>query len=169
VRLALLLVVMGCGDASTPKPEKPAQPMTTNRQITPRDKLPDVIKPLLPQRGFYAAGGGMVSSAWRVVVDRDAKTIFAGTAAGPNASSFGKLDTEATKPLSQRNDVHLTELAEDAWREPPSTDRPNPTADYDEILIVVDGNDAFLLQGYGPIKQPRAAKAIEELRAAAGL
>lgn len=139
-----------------------------NRQITPRDQLPDVIKPLLPQRGFYAAGGGMVSSAWRVVVDRDAKTIFAGTAAGPNAASFGKLDTEATKPLSARNDAHLTELCEAAWREPPVAPR-HATADYDEILIVVDGPDALYVQGYGPIEQPAAAKAIEELRAAAGL
>jgi len=143
--------------------------MTAERQITPRDKLPDVIKPLLPQRGFYAAGGGLVSSAWRVVVDRDLKTIYAGTAAGPNAASFGKMDSEATKPLSQRNDAHLTELAEAAWREPPSKAPPNPTADYDEVLIVVDGESAFFLQGFGPINQPAAAKAIEELRAAAGL
>jgi len=112
-----------------------------------------------------------VSSAWRIVVDRDAKTIYRGTAQGPNAASFGKMDTESKKDLSPRNDTHLNELAEAAWREPPDPNpgRPNPGADYDEILIVVDGNDAFFLQGFGPIKQPAAAKAIEELRAAAGL
>lgn len=142
--------------------------MTADRHITPRDNLPTVIKPLLPQRGFYAAGGGLVSSAWRVVVDRDAKTIFAGTAAGPNAASFGKLDSETTRPLSARNEAHLTELAEAAWREPPAAPS-SPTADYDEILIIVDGEDAFFLQGFGPIRQPAAAKAILELRAAAGL
>lgn len=139
-----------------------------NRQLTPRDKLPEVVQPLLPQHGIYAAGGGLVSSAWRVVVDRDAKTIYAGTAQGANAASFGKMDKESTKPLSPRNDTHLVELAEAAWREP----RGKPTdatADYDEILIIVDGNDAFFLQGYGPIRQPAAAKMIEELRAAAGL
>jgi len=166
----LLLGLVACAaPAARPTPTaEPAAPMTAERQLTPRDKLPDVVKPLLPQRGFYAAGGGMVSSAWRVVVDRDQKTIYAGTAAGPNAASFGKMDTEATKPLSQRNDVHLTELAEAAWREP-AQPPSSPTADYDEILIVVDGEAAFFLQGFGPIRQPAAAKAIEELRAAAGL
>jgi hypothetical protein len=141
----------------------------TNRQITPRESLPKPILPLLPQRGFYAAGGGLVSSAWRVVVDRDAKTITTGVAAGPNAASFGKMDQEAAMPLSERNDAHFAGLGEAAWREAPSKDRPDPTADYDEVLIVVDGNDAFFLQGFGPIRQPAAAKMIEELRAAAGL
>jgi hypothetical protein len=168
VRLALLVLVASCADAPPPPPAQPQTPMTADRRITPRDKLPEVIKPLLPQRGFYAAGGGLVSSSWRVVVDRDAKTIFAGTAEGPNAASFGKLDKEATKPLSQRNDTHLTELCEAAWREAPAKPT-DATADYDEILIIVDGGDAFFLQGFGPIKQPAAAKAIEELRAAAGL
>ena len=143
--------------------------MTQERQITSREKLPQPILPLLPQRGIYAAGGGLVSSAWRIVVDRDAKTIYSGTAAGPNAQSFGKMDSEATKALSPRNDRHLAELAETAWREPPAKDHPNATADYDEILIIVDGADAYYLQGFGPIKQPVAAKMIEELRAAAGM
>src|SRR5215216_4323401 len=93
VRLALLVLVASCADSQSSPPTQPQPaPMTSDRHVTPRDKLPDVIKPLLPQRGFYAAGGGLVSSAWRVVVDRDVKTIFAGTAAGPNAPSFGKLD-----------------------------------------------------------------------------
>jgi hypothetical protein len=65
---------------------------TADRRITPRDKLPEVVKPLLPQRGFYAAGGALVSSASRVVVERDAKTIYGGTAEGPNPASFGKMD-----------------------------------------------------------------------------
>ena len=121
-----------------------------------------MIQPLLPERGIYAAGGGLVSSAWRVVVDRNAKTIYRGTAQGPNAASFGKMDNETKKDLSPRNDSHLGELAEAAWREAPDPNpgRPNPGADYDEILIVVDGPDAFFLEGYGPIKTPAAAKAI---------
>jgi hypothetical protein len=170
MRHVLLVLAIGCSD---PPPKRPEQPptmteTTMNRTITPRDKLPKVVQPLLPQHGIYAAGGGLVSSAWRIVVDRDAKTIYAGTAQGPNAASFGKMDSEAKKPLSDRNDKLLTELAEAAWREPASPPS-HATADYDEILIVVDGNDTFFLQGYGPIKQPKAAKVIEELRAAAGL
>ncbi|MBA3502985.1 MAG: hypothetical protein M4D80_14760 [Myxococcota bacterium] len=170
MRFALLVLVASCAEPASSPPAQPQQPAapTAERRITPRDKLPDVVKPLLPQRGSYAAGGGLVSSAWRVVVDRDVKTIYAGTATGANAASFGKMDKETTKPLSQRNDVHLAEVCEVAWREAPvkSTDA---TADYDEILIIVDGDNAFYLQGFGPIKSPGAAKAIEELRAAAGL
>ncbi len=168
-------VVLGCLVVACADPPKrpaeppPHQPTQADRRLTPRDQLPKPIQPLLPRRGIYAAGGGLVSSAWRIVVDRDAKTIYRGTAAGPNAPSFGKMDGEATKDLSPANDTHLTELAEAAWREPPSAAPPRPTADYDEILIVVDGNDAFFLEGFGPIRQPAAAKAIEELRAAAGL
>ena len=45
----------------------------------------------------------------------------------------------------------------------------DPTADYDEIFVVLDGDDAFYLQGFGPIRRPVAAQAIIEFRAAAGL
>ena len=163
-------LVTACADAP-PRPTQPAQQAQPlpDRQITAREQLPQPIQALLPQRGIYAAGGGMVSSAWRIVVDRDAKTIYRGTAAGPNAPSFGKMDTEATKPLSPRNDRHLAELAEAAWREPPPTEHRHATADYDEVLIVVDGPDAYFVQGEGPIEQPAAANLIVELRAAAGM
>jgi len=138
-------------------------------QVTPRSKLPTAIQPLLPRSGVYIAGGGLVSSAWRVVVDYDKKTIYGGSAKGANAPSFGKMTKEATNPLSPRNEVHLTKLAEDVWREAVPTDPPDPTVDYDEIFVVLDGDDAFYLQGYGPIRRPVAAQAIIVFRAAAGL
>jgi hypothetical protein len=140
-----------------------------NRPITPRSQLPAAIQPLLPKHGVYVAGGGLVSSAWRVVLDLDAKTIYAGSATHPNAPSFGPMDKEATKDLSQRNQELLMGLANAAWAEPAAKDPPNPTADYDELFIVLEGDDTFYLEGYGPIRQPGAAKAIVELRAAAGL
>jgi hypothetical protein len=143
--------------------------VTTPRAITPRAKLPDAVKPLLPQHGIYLAGGGLVSSAWRVVIDTDANTIYGGTASEANAPSYGKMDKEKRKDLSPRNEVLLMRLAEDAWREVPPKETIDPTVDYDEIMIVLDGDDAFYLQGYGPIRRPLAAKAIIELRAAAGL
>lgn len=139
------------------------------RPITPRSQLPAAIQPLLPKRGVYVAGGGLVSSAWRVVLDLDAKTIYAGSATRARAPSFGPMDKEATKDLSQRNQELLMGLANAAWSEPASKDPPNPTADYDELFIVLEGDDSFYLDGYGPIRQPGAAKAIVELRAAAGL
>lgn len=149
--------------------------MTDKRtEVTPRAKLPAAIQKLLPKHGVYIAGGGLVSSAWRVVVDYDNKTIYGGQAAAgrggsANAPSFGPMSKEATNPLSQRNEVHLTKLGEDVWREAPPKDPVDPTADYDEIFIVLDGDDAFYLQGFGPIRRPVAAKAIIEFRAAAGL
>ena len=175
VRAAVLLAGWSLGCAQPARPPPSSEPAAAavaperERTITPRDQLPAPILPLLPQRGIYAAGGGLVSPAWRIVVDRDAKTIYWGTAEGANAPSFGKMDREGTKPLSARNERHFAELAEAAWREGPSADRTHATADYDEVLIVVDGSDAYFLQGFGPIKQPAAAKVIEELRAAAGL
>lgn len=138
-------------------------------EITPRAKLPTAIQPLLPKRGVYIAGGGLVSSAWRVVVDYDKKTIYGGTASQANAPSYGKMPKEATNPLSPRNELHLTKLAEDVWREQPPSAPVDPTVDYDEIFVVLDGDDSFFLQGFGPIRRPVAAKAIIEFRAAAGL
>lgn len=156
-------------DMTTTKPGTKGTEPTTTLPTTPRSQLPAAILPHLPMKGIYAAGGGLVSSAWRVVVDLDRRTVFGGSSQDANAPSYGKLDKETTRPLSAANEQLLWQLARDAWAEPPSQSPPRPTADYDEILVVVDGDDAFYLQGYGPIRQPRAAKAITELRAAAGL
>ncbi|MGE0397931.1 MAG: hypothetical protein AB7T06_14625, partial [Kofleriaceae bacterium] len=142
---------------------------TVPRVITPRSQLPSAILPLLPKHGIYVAGGGFVSTPWRIVVDLDQKTIYAGTADTPNAPSFGPMDRESKKELSPRNGSHLMKLAHEAWTEPPPKTPPDPSADYDEVLIVVDGDDTFFLQGYGPIRRPLAANAIVEIRAAAGM
>jgi hypothetical protein len=169
---SVLVVVAGCGGGSSPPPSNtgPRPPtVITKRVVTARAKLPQALQPLLPRHGIYVAGGGLMSSAWRVVIDTDADTIHAGTSSKPNASSVGKMEKEARKDLSPRNETLLVRLAEDAWREPPPEAPPDPTADYDEILIVLDGDDAFFLEGFGPIRRPLAAKAIIEIRAAAGL
>jgi len=110
-----------------------------------------------------------VSSAWRVVIDTDSKTIYAGTSRQHGAPSYGRMETEATKSLAATEALRLAQLADAAWREPPPDRLPHPTADYDEILIVVDGDALFYLEGYGPIVRPIAAKAITEVRAAAGI
>jgi hypothetical protein len=140
-----------------------------NRPVTPRSKLPAAILPLLPKNGVYTAGGGLMSPPWRVVLDLDAKTLYGGSATKANAPSTGPMDKEQKKDLSPRNQELLMGLAHAAWSEPASKDPPDPTADYDEVFVVLEGDDAFFLEGYGPIRQPGAAKAIVELRAAAGL
>jgi hypothetical protein len=132
--------------------------------------LPEALAPLVPTHGLYAAGGGLMSSPWRVVVDLDAGTIYGGESEKPNTPSLGKMDTEATKPLAAADRDRLKQLGLDAWAEPPPGGPPSPPiADYDEILIVANGDDVFFLEGYGPIRRPVAARALEELRAAAGL
>jgi len=169
MRRVLVLVVSlmaACGG----EPPRPRPPINANtRPVTPRSTLPAAIQPLLPRHGVYVAGGGLVSSAWRIVLDLEAKTLYAGTASTPNAPSTGAMDRESKKDLSPRNEQHLMELANAAWNEAPPDEPLNPTADYDEVFIVVSGDDAFFLQGYGPIRRPLAATAIVELRAAAGL
>jgi hypothetical protein len=165
LRAVILSLLLACGGSAPP----PQQPVTSKRTITPRSKLPAAIQPLLPAHGIYIAGGGQVSAAWRVIVDLDKKTIYGGSAQRANSPSMGKMDKEDTRELSQRNQVHLTKLAEDVWREVPPKNPTDPTADYDEIFVILDGDDAFFLQGYGPIRRPIAAKAIIEFRAAAGL
>lgn len=165
--LVAVLLFAACGDHSAPPPAKPVA--TAQRPITPRSKLPANLIPLVPQHGIYAAGGGLTSTPWRVVVDDDANTLFAGSSKTPNTPSFGKLEKEATQPLSPRNKDYLGKLADDAWREPAPATPPEPIADSDEIVIVCDGDDCFFLEGYGPIKRPAAAKLIEMLRAAGGL
>jgi hypothetical protein len=166
--LRVVLLVLSLLACSSPPPPT-QQPTTGKRAITPRTKLPAAIQPLLPARGVYIAGGGLVSSAWRVVVDLDKKTIYGGSAKGSNAPSMGRMDKEDTKELSSRNEQHLMKIAEDVWREIPPQAPVDPTADYDEIFVILDGDNAFFLQGYGPIRRPIAAKAIIEFRAAAGL
>jgi len=165
-RVLAVVLLAACADHSAP-PAKP--PATVQRPITPRNKLPANLIPLVPQHGIYAAGGGLTSAPWRVVVDDDANTLFAGSSKTANTPSFGKLEKEATQALSPHNKDYLGKLADDAWREPAPATPPEPTADYDEIIIVSEGDDCFFLEGYGPIKRPAAARLIEMLRAAGGL
>jgi hypothetical protein len=159
-------LLAACG-SDTPAPRSTTTAMT--RPITPRSKLPAAIQPLLPRHGVYVAGGGLVSTPWRVVLDLEAKTLYGGTSSKANAPSFGAMDKETKKDLSPRNEQLLMRLVNDAWGEAPPTESSDPTADYDEIFVVLSGNDTFYLDGYGPIRRPLAAKAIVELRAAAGL
>jgi hypothetical protein len=151
-----------CGPSQAP-PAKPAE-----RTSIARRELPADIQPLVPQRGVYLAGGGEKSEVFRVVVDTDAKTIYSGK--GPAAAPLhGKLPDERTRELTPRNEEHLMRLCGDAWGEGAAAAAPDPVEGYDEFFIVADGDRLFFLQGHGPIKQPKAVKAIEALRAAAAL
>lgn len=161
VGLALASVV-GCG-GPPPPPATPAP-----RTSIARRELPAEIQPLVPRRGVYLAGGGEKSEVFRVVVDTDAKTIYTGK--GPAASPLhGTLPDQRTRELTPRNEEHLMRLCADAWAEPAPASAPDPVDGYDEFFIVADGDELFFVQGHGPIRRPKAVKAIEALRAAAAL
>lgn len=172
--LTTLSLVAACSTTPAPAPQTATSTTTTTsttgqRDITPRASLPPALLPLLPKNGIYASGGGLTSPPWRIVVDLDAKTIFVGQSTKPNAPSTGKLEKEAIKELSARNGAYLMGFAHTAWTEAPPSAPSEPMADYDEVLVVLEGDDTFFLEGYGPIRRPEAAKMIVELRAAAGL
>ena len=170
MRALCLALLVACADSSTttvpPQPSKP----TAHRRVTRRAELPAALQPVVPAHGLYAAGGGLTSAPWRVVVDTDASTIYGGASVNKTgASSIGAQDKEATRPLAAADKARLVALGNDAWVEPPPSQPAQPIADYDEILIVADGDDTFYLEGFGPIRQPIAAKTIAALRSAAGL
>lgn len=163
-RWLVVVVLAACGGKSSPPTQEPAHTM---RPTVARRELPTELAALVPKHGVLTTGGGVKSPVYRVIVDTDAKTITSGSAPAGSALG-GKLVDEKTRELTPRNEQHLMQLCADAWSEnaAQSTDRVDG---YDEFLIVADGEELFLLQGHGPITRPRAAKAIEMLRAAAAL
>jgi hypothetical protein len=140
---------------------------TEPRQAEARSQLPAAIQPLLPRRGIYAAGGGLVSSAWRVVLTLEGE-LTAGRAPGSNAPSTGKLTDERSRMVAGADLAAIFALADRVWREKRG---PNlsPTADYDEIIAIVDGDEAYFLEGFGPIRGGAAAELIARLRELAGI
>lgn len=130
---------------------------TAKRPTTPREKLPAAIRPLLPTRGIYAAGGGLTSSSWRIIVDIDKGELVVGENPKVNSKSFGPMPRDHRVTLPRALVMELVGLADAAWRHRRALP-PHPIADYDELLVLVDGDDAFKAQGYGPMgKGPHKA------------
>src|SRR5690349_4534133 len=89
--IGLLLVAIACSKdrrgaaPPTPPPTPPTTPPVTTgsptpfgfstepRTAQPRANLAPGLLPLLPQHGIYAAGGGLMSTPWRIVVELDGK------------------------------------------------------------------------------------------------
>jgi hypothetical protein len=115
--------------------------------------------------------GRMATHAGSIGVRRRRRRPVARRHRGPRRGclAVGRQDRETTKPLAAADRDHLVALANDPWAETAPSRPPPPTADYDELLIVADGDDTFYLEGFGPIRRAAAAKAIEALRGAAGL
>lgn len=136
------------------------------RKAEPCAGLPEAIRPLLPRQGIYAAGGGLTSSAWRVVLSLDGNLV-SGEARGAGKPSFGTMDQERARRIGGRKLAAVFDLADRVWREEREPTL-SPTADYDEIIAIVDGDECFFLQGFGPIRGGAAAELIERLRELAG-
>ena len=133
------------------------------RPTVPRDKLPKVVQPLLPERGIYAAGGGTTSPPWRVTLTLDGDLV---AGAATSAASFADMKT-SKKKLDEATLREVVTLADRAWREPREAPA-HPTADYDEIVIFVDGKDAWLIEGYGPLVGGAAEALMARLRKLSG-
>ena len=161
-RVIVVVLLIACGSAPPP-PTRAPEPTERTRAA-----LPAEIQTLLPSRGVYLAGGGEKSPVFRVVVDTDAKTIVTGSAP-PGSMLHGPMTDERTRELTPPNEQHLMKLCADAWSEPLPAAAEERVVGYDEFLVIADGDRVFFLQGRGPIKRPRAVKAIEALRAAAAL
>lgn len=164
VVLVVATVLVACGNSPPAPAEKPH---VMRPSIARRDVPPD-LSPLVPGHGVLATGGGLKSPAFRIIVDTDAMTIYAGTAP-PNTPVGGRMTEQTTRELTPPNEEHLMKLCADAWAEPAPAVAEEPVEGYDEFLIIADGEELYMIQGHGPIQRPKAAHVIETLRAAAAM
>lgn len=135
-----------------------------------REQVSAAVRALLPQHGLYAAGGGINSSAWRVIISTDSKppNFTWGTSSTKNASSCdAMMQKNGNGTLSEKDVEKLMKVAEEAKKDQPA--KPLMTMSYDEILVICEGDVCHKLNGYGPIQAKHAAELIKKMRSAAGL
>ena len=137
------------------------------RRNTPLAIVPGTVQPLLPKHGIYAHGGGTATTPWRTIVDLDAGTVTAATSSSVGGLPFDKMEHTSTRPLTDAERTVFTGLSERAWREPMPT-LSHPTGDYGEVLATTDGDDAFYLDGFGPMQPAAAAALVNKLKLIAG-
>jgi hypothetical protein len=106
------------------------------------------------------------SSPWRVQVTLDGE-VRAGSSPNGGASSLSLAADQRTR-LDASALRSLTDLAERVRLEP-RLPNPYPTADYDEILVLADGDEVIFLDGFGPIHGGAAEELVRRLRQVAGL
>lgn len=146
-------------------PPQPRFSRAPGRRATPRDRVPAVIREWLVDGTLYAAGGGLTSVPWRVVLSLEG-TLRAGVGDRPGGASHAALATLWATRLMELELQRILEIADRAWREArPPTRRP--TADYDEVLAMRDGDDHFFAQGFGPLRGGAAEELVRALRRAA--
>lgn len=163
------LATAGASAQSTPCLAPPRPPLTFSqapgRRNTPRDRIPAVIRNQLSDRMIYAAGGGMTSTPWRILLSLH-RTLTAAEGNQPGGASYGTLPITWSTRLLEPEARDLVTLADRAWREQRSPNQ-HPTADYDEVLAMRDGDEHFFAQGFGPLRGGAVEELIARLRAAA--
>jgi hypothetical protein len=131
------------------------------RRNTPLARVPEVIRARLPNQAIYAAGGGLTSEPWRVVLETGGRmTAGRGDSGGPSHGSL-PITWAATVPFAQVREIVV--LGDRAWREDRSPTR-HPTADYDEVLAMRDDGEVFFAQGFGPLRGGAAELLLTRLR-----
>lgn len=165
--LAALLVCPHTAFAQEPSSLPTASPdvgftVDPSRPVQGRDAISDAVAPQVPQRGIYAAGGGMTSSAWRVIINLDDASIEHADSEADGSSSVGEMDENQQWALEPAELSALIALADAAWREdqPPVED---PTADYGELVILADGDAVRVIQPFGPAVAPHTRALIDAL------
>jgi len=158
------------GVEPTPPPDNLNPPLSfaadTPRPVQARSEIPGAVAPGVPQRGIYAAGGGLTNSAWRVIVDLDTLSVQYSESEAHGSSSVGEMDQNWNWIVAHPDLAPIVEAADRAWRAERVVTE-DPIVDYMELLILADGEQVFVLDGHGPIIEPAAQGLIDALRSLA--
>ncbi|HUJ57011.1 MAG TPA: hypothetical protein VLX92_00805 [Kofleriaceae bacterium] len=159
-RWLALAVLVGCAPAAAPPPApRPPAPPATPRRVTPLAGVPDYVVQYLPAHGIYVDIGGEEGSE-TIALDRETGRLRV------RLAHEGRPPAISERALPRREVDRLWSLAEAAWREPPPPAHER-VLDFDELLAMRDGNDAFYLDGGGKITPPAAAELVEAMAKAA--
>jgi len=144
-------------------PEQPRVAFSEQpRAAIPRATLPVALRPQLPRRGIYAAGGGITSSSWRIVVDLATGELSSGENRATHSASTGDMPDLQRVRLPAEVLTELVARADKTWRTAPAP--ALNVADYSEVLVVADGEEVFLLEGFGPIQGQEGQSLIRRLQ-----
>jgi hypothetical protein len=154
--------------ASNPSASEPSarSPSGSRLEVVKRDTLPKAIEPLVPKHGIYAAGGGLMSSPWRIVLDYDAKQVKFGRDKKVRAPSFAEMAETGARAVGDET-LSVVHIADKSLREAEIA-RTSPIADYSEIVIACKGDDCIYYNPYGPARAPEAQQLLKVLRGACG-
>lgn len=154
-------VAQPCLSPPMPEPRTRFSP-EPGRRYTPLERVPEVIRTRLQNNSIYAAGGGLTSTPWRVVLSLYG-AVYAGVGDQAGAASHERLTHEWSARISDPELHRIVMVADRAWREqqPPNL---HPTADYDEVVALRDPSGVFFAQGFGRFRGGALAELVAIVR-----